>query len=83
MSERDHDHDMTYLAIRPECGHAIAASVDSPQDRESVAEEVASYVRRGFIVTRVTAQEAREADWCECPRKPAPPKAHQMALLDA
>jgi len=75
--------DMTYLATRFECGHAIGAVVDSPTHRGDTAKEVARWVRRGFIVTRVTTQVARDAEWCMCLRKGMASNSKQMVLPEA
>ena len=48
---------MAYIGTDPACGHVLNAMVD---DRPDVSAEAARWALDGLVVTRVTAEEARE-----------------------
>jgi len=50
--------DPAYIA-RAECGCIVAATVDLPEYRTSVAKETADWIRRGHAVERTTVDEAK------------------------
>jgi hypothetical protein len=57
---------MTYIA-RKDCGCIVFAGVDTPEMRKENAKEVASCIRDGYTIERVTCQFVRETDWF-CPK---------------
>ena len=59
--------DMAYVAIHS-CGKIVAASVDVPVNT-SCARHVASWIRRGEVVKRMSVEKARRSEWCQCYRK--------------
>jgi hypothetical protein len=52
------DLDPAYVA-RSSCGCLVAATVDLPEYRSSVARETADWIRRGYAVERTTVGEAK------------------------
>ena len=78
--------DMAYVAIHS-CGKIVAASVDIP-DNKDCARHVASWIRRGEPVKRMSVEKARRSEWCQCYRKPKaaaeaePEEAAQAAMLE-
>lgn len=57
------------------CGHLVACSVDRPAYAKDNAKAVASWIRDGLRVSKLTCAEVRAAKWCDCPRlKRTPPK---------
>lgn len=80
--------DMAYAAIHS-CGKIVAASVDVP-DNKACAQDVASWIRRGEPVRRMSVAKARRSNWCQCYRKSPkaseaagePKEAAQAALLE-
>lgn len=67
MPDRTHDSDaasrMVYVARAKECGCAVAVSVDEPQYKSENAKLIAQKVRAGFVVERMTVDEARALPW--------------------
>ena len=51
------------------CGHLKACIVDNPRWAKITAKEVASYIRDGLRVERMTSADVRAAKWCDCNRK--------------
>ena len=47
------------------CGKLIGATAIMPEHRRETAKDVADWVGAGFEITRVTAEDARQADWCK------------------
>lgn len=59
-----------YAAIKP-CGCMVAATVDRPEWAKSTAKDVASYLRDGLRVERLTIEEVRaKLGPCHCPVPP-------------
>lgn len=80
---RKQQEPMAYIGRRPTCGHIVFAVVDIPEKPDRVGRDVASAIRQGLKVERVTCQAVREApDWCpaDCPHapKPRPSKAPRL-----
>lgn len=61
-----------------ECGHIKAVSVDEPQRKEDNAKFVASLVRDGLRLEKLSVSDVRKAKWCDCP-KPSKPSAASSA----
>lgn len=59
---------MAYMATKP-CGCAVMISMDLPDEetRRDNAREIASCVRKGYTVSRVTPEIARQAFTRVCP----------------
>jgi hypothetical protein len=57
------DTDMAYISKMPCCGRVVMAAVDEPQYAKDNAKTVATAMRRGEIVERVTVAEVREMEW--------------------
>jgi len=57
---------MTYIA-REKCGCVTAVCVDEPQYAKFTAKDIASWVKDGRIVERVTGDYARD-NFCVCPK---------------
>ncbi len=53
------DTDMAYLA-HCEAGHFMGVCVDNPSHRKDTSNIVASWVKRGFVLQRLTVGAARE-----------------------
>ena len=53
---------MAYVGLKP-CGCIGAAFVDRPEYAKDIAREVASWIRNGLTVERMTTEEVRAADW--------------------
>jgi len=70
----------SYIGRKP-CGCMVTAIIDNPDTSRAVATEVASWLRQGLTVERVTHQVVRDEfmGWM-CPH--APPKPEQMPLFD-
>lgn len=51
-----------YVGRKP-CGCIGAAFVDKPEHAKDIAREVASWIRDGLTVERMTTEEVRAADW--------------------
>lgn len=52
---------MFYVASWPEYpDEAFASCVDEPQWKDSTAESIADWLKRGAIIQRVTAQESKQ-----------------------
>lgn len=63
MSQPTH----AYLGRCKTCGRVSAMSVDMPYRLDDCAYFVATMIRDGLEVNRVTLQEARASEpWCEC-----------------
>ncbi len=61
---------MTYIA-KKSCGCVVAAAVDDPKHHDDVAKLVASCIRDGYVIERVTTEECRLAKWaCHCDELP-------------
>ena len=50
---------MAYIAKKP-CGCIAMAVVDNPEHRRDTAKEVASCIKEGYIIERVTTDYVRE-----------------------
>lgn len=59
---------MSYVGICRACDGVMMLTVDEADRRDSVADEVADCIRYGYIVERLSVEDAREraAKWCEC-----------------
>lgn len=56
-----------YAGNCPKCSKMVAAAVDIPEHKKDTAKEVASWIRDGLLVSRMTVAEVRASDWgCEC-----------------
>lgn len=68
-----------------QCGGMVMATVDSEDRKREVAKVIASCVRGGFPVQRITNDEVRQASWCKCKKAAPPPKPNtnvaQMELM--
>ena len=81
------DSDMAYLALCAR-GHFIGVTVDNPAYAKNTASIVASWIKRGAVITRMTVGEARphiefsDDHYIEClGRKPRKVKAQQDSLF--
>ena len=63
------DIDWAYVAFHS-CGRIVAASVDCPENKEHIADDVASWIRRGDRVERLSLPLTRNAVWCQCKKPP-------------
>jgi hypothetical protein len=63
MNSEDRAKSMTYVARCPECNHICMATVDRPEYAKSVAKEVATCIRDGYLIERMTVREVRECDF--------------------
>lgn len=72
MSEATH----CYIGVL-KCGCTVAATVDNPERKKQVAEDVAEFLEAGYVIERVTIAQARKRlGPCRCKEDPK-----QMALL--
>ena len=55
---------MSYVA-KCKCGGIVMATMDIPNHAEDVAKEVASCLKAGFRITRMSCERVRKAAWCE------------------
>lgn len=60
----------SYVGVLP-CGCRVAATVDTPGDEKRVAKDVASFIKDGLRVERVTNEEVR-LTLRRCTHKEAP-----------
>ena len=67
-----------YVGIKS-CGCAVAAIVDTPEDRKHTAKEVAKWMREGLVIERRSVEWAR-ANLTPCKHEKRPP-AMQESLL--
>jgi len=60
---------MAYVAFRPQCGHAVGATVDLPEHTKHIARDVARWLKAGYTIERRTVEQVRAMDWkvCKCP----------------
>lgn len=47
------------------CGKMVGAVADMENHREDTAEQVAGFIKSGFPITRGTAEEVKDAEWCD------------------
>jgi len=60
---------MTYAGLCPGCERALILTVDAPDRRESVAEDVAEIIRASLVLRHITVEEARGIPFgCRCPK---------------
>ena len=52
-----------YIGIK-DCGCTVAVTVDTPEDKTSVAQDVSDFVKCGYTVQRVSVDEARARLQC-------------------
>jgi len=64
MADRS-ENEMAYVAIC-ECGGLVMATVDLPEYRKDVAKEVASCIKKGYEIGRMTVKKVKAAKWCKC-----------------
>lgn len=57
--------DMAYVAFHS-CGRICAVTIERPETRPHVARDVASWIRRGERVERMSVAEAKATNWCQC-----------------
>jgi len=57
-------NEMAYVA-KCVCGGLIMACVDLPERKNDTAKEVASCLRAGYEISRMTVEEVRAHKWCD------------------
>ena len=72
--------EMAYIA-KCVCGGMIMAVVDLPDHKKDTAKEVASCLRAGYEIERLTVEEVRAHPFCENRGKCKEQKAGQLALF--
>jgi hypothetical protein len=60
-----------YVATDPVCGHVVAAVVLTPGMLAEAAKAVKDWERRGSVLSVLSADEVRAAEWCtrSCPQR--------------
>ena len=65
---------MAYVARCPTCERAVVLMVDVPDCRKEHAKEIAQCIRDGYVIERMTVEEARQQPLvCECRQKEPQP----------
>lgn len=72
-------NEMAYIA-KCKCGGMVMAVVDLPEHKKDTAKEVASCLRAGFEIERMTVEEVRAHPFCENKGKCAEQRQGQIDL---
>ncbi len=73
-------HEHAYIGIK-KCGCVVAAMADLPDHANDVAREVASFIKSGLTIERVSCEEVRvRLTGCKCEEEATTEKAESRQL---
>ncbi len=59
----------SYVGFCPKCSGIVASSMVRMDDKESLAQSIYDWIRRGLNVHRVPHYTLQSKEWCNCPRR--------------
>ena len=58
---------MAYVGLCRDCGQMVAVTADDIETPERTAKHIASFIREGLVIQRVSDETVRtEMAWCKC-----------------